>query len=72
MSATEILAELPKLSREELCSIAVEVDRALREQGAIIYDDAYGIFTEADQAALAGQAWNLMDGDHGATRHGEV
>jgi hypothetical protein len=57
MSATEILAESPKLSREELCSIAVQVDRALREQGAIIYDDAYGVFTEADQAALATQAW---------------
>jgi hypothetical protein len=67
MSATEILAELPKLSREELCSIAVEVDRALRDQGAIIYDDAYGVFTEADQTALASQAWELMDGDHGAT-----
>ena len=67
MSATEILAELPKLSREELCSIAVQVDRALREQGAIIYDDAYGVFTEADQAALAAEAWELMDGDHGAT-----
>ena len=67
MSATEILAELPKLSREELCSIAVQVDRTLREQGAIIYDDAYGVFTEADQAALAAQAWELMDGDHGAT-----
>jgi hypothetical protein len=67
VSATEILAELPKLSREELCSIAVQVDRALREQGAIIYDDAYGVFTQADQAALAAQAWELMDGDHGAT-----
>ena len=67
MSATEILAELPKLSREELCSIAVEVDRALRDQGAIIYDDAYGVFTEADQTALASQAWELMDGDHGVT-----
>jgi hypothetical protein len=66
MSATEILAELPKLSREELCSIAVEVDRALRGRGAIIYDDAYGVFTEADQTALASQAWELMDGNHGA------
>jgi hypothetical protein len=55
------------LSLEDLCSIAVEVDRALREQGAIIYDDAYGVFTEADQTALAGQAWELMDGDHGTT-----
>ena len=67
MSATEILAELPKLSREELCSIAVQVDRALRDQGAIVYNDAYGVFTEADQTALAAEAWELMDGDHGTT-----
>ncbi len=56
MSTTEILAELPKLSREELCSLAVQVDRALREQGAIVYDDVYGVFTEADQADVAAQA----------------
>lgn len=55
VSATEILAELPKLSREGLGSIAVQVDRALREQGAIIFDDTYGVFTEADQAALANE-----------------
>ena len=67
MSATEILAELPKLSREELCSIAVHVDRALRDHGAIVYNDAYGVFTEADQTALAAEAWELMDGDHGTT-----
>jgi len=67
MSATEIMAELPKLSKEELCSLAVQVDRALREQGAIIYDDSYGVFTEADQAALAADAWELMNGDHGKT-----
>jgi hypothetical protein len=65
VSATEILAELPKLSREELCSIALQVDQTLRQQGAIIYDDAYGVFTEADQTALVIQAWDLMDGDHG-------
>ena len=65
MSAAEIMAELPKLSRDELCSIAIQVDRALRDQGAIVYNDAYGVFTEADQTALAAQAWELMDGDHG-------
>jgi hypothetical protein len=62
MSSTEILAELPKLSREELCSIAIRVDRVLREQGAIVYDDSYGAFTEADQTALAAQAWESIDG----------
>jgi hypothetical protein len=67
MSSTEILAELPKLSREELYSIALRVDRMLREQGAIIHDDAYGVFTEADQTALAAQAWGSMSEDHGAS-----
>lgn len=65
MSSKEILAELPKLSQEELCSIAIRVDRVLRDQGAIVYDDAYGVFTQADQVDLAAQAWDLMGGDHG-------
>jgi hypothetical protein len=65
MSSNEILAELPKLSREELCSIAIKVDRVLRDQGAIVYDDAYGVFSEADQTALAAQAWESTTDDHG-------
>jgi len=70
VSANEILAELPKLSREDLCAIALKVDQTLREQGAIIYDDAYGIFTEADQAALAGEAWDHLDNGNGTPRKG--
>ena len=66
MSANEILAELSKLSREDLCAVALGVDRTLRDRGAIIYDDAYGIFTEADQASLALEAWNSLEGNHGA------
>ncbi len=65
MSATEILAELSKLTEDELYSLARQVDITLRERGAIVYSDAYGIFTEADQTALATEAWDLMDGDHG-------
>lgn len=70
MSTNDILAELPKLSREDLCSIAVKVDQTLREQGAIIYDDAYGVFTEADQTALAGEAWENLDDGHGTPKKG--
>jgi hypothetical protein len=70
VSANEILAELPKLSREDLCAIAMKVDQALREQGAIIYDDAYGVFTEADQTALAGDAWDHLDNGHGTPTKG--
>ena len=67
MSAAEILAELPRLSRDELFSIAAQVDRTLRDQGALIYDDSYGVFTEADQTALAAQAW---EENHGGTAAG--
>ena len=70
MSAAEILAEISKLSREDLCAIAVKVDQTLREQGAIIYSDSYGIFTEADQVALAGEAWETLDNDHAAPKKG--
>jgi hypothetical protein len=67
VSASEILAEISNLSRQELCDIAVKIDRTLREKQAIVYDDAYGVFTEADQTALAGGAWDHLDGGHGAT-----
>jgi hypothetical protein len=70
MSANEILAEISKLSREDLCAIAVKVDRTLRDQGAIVYEDAYGVFTEADQTALAGEAWELLDSDNGTAKKG--
>ena len=70
MSANEILAEISKLSREDLCAIAVKVDKALRDKGAIVYDDAYGIFTEADQTAMAGEAWKILDEGHGAPKKG--
>ena len=55
----EIQAALPQLSAEELGL----VDAALREQFrkrnvGILYDDAYGVWTEEDQAA---QAFALMD-----------
>jgi hypothetical protein len=65
VSANEIMAEISKLSREDLCAIAVQIDRTLRERGAIVYDDAYGLFTEADQASLASEAWEILDNPHG-------
>ena len=59
---SEIRAALPHLSAEELHAL----DAALREQFrarklGILYDDAYGLWTEADQASAAAQAFALMD-----------
>jgi hypothetical protein len=58
----EIQAALPHLTVEELRS----VDAALREQFrarklGILYDDAYGLWTEEDQASVAAEAFALLD-----------
>ena len=61
-TVTEIRTALPRLTTEELRS----VDAALREQFrarkiGILYDDAYGLWTEEDQASAAAEAFALMD-----------
>jgi hypothetical protein len=61
-TVAEIAETLPKLSDEELH----QVERALisiyrQRKTGIIYDDAYGVWTEEDQASAAAQAFALMD-----------
>lgn len=61
-TASEIQAALPNLTDKDLR----EVDAALRQQFrarkmGILYDDAYGIWTEEDQASAAAEAFVLMD-----------
>jgi hypothetical protein len=65
----EIQAALPRLTAEELRA----VDAALRQQFrarklGILYDDAYGLWTEDDQASAAAEAFALMDEE--GKRHG--
>lgn len=61
-TVAEIANALPKLNDAELR----QVERALigiyrQRGGGIIYDDAYGVWTEEDQLAAADQAFQLMD-----------
>ena len=61
-TVTEIQAALPTLTTEELQT----VDAALREQFrarklGILYDDAYGQWTEQDQLSVAAEVLALMD-----------
>ncbi|MBM3883350.1 MAG: hypothetical protein FJ387_27190 [Verrucomicrobia bacterium] len=61
-TVSEIQAALQDLSPEDLQA----VDAALRSQFrsrklGILYDDAYGLWTEEDQASAAAAAFALMD-----------
>ncbi len=60
----EITDALPKLNNEELRA----VERALisiyqQRRPGIIYDDAYGVWTEEDQMSVADQAFVLMEAE---------
>jgi len=62
-TVAEIAEALPKLNDEELR----QVERALigiyrQRKTGIIYDDAYSVWTEEDQASAAAQVFALMDG----------
>jgi len=61
-TVSEIQAALPQLTSAELQT----VDAALRAQFrarkiGILYDDAYGVWTEEDQASAAAEAFALME-----------
>lgn len=59
---SEIQAALPLLTVEELQAL----DVALRDQFrarklGVLYDDAYGLWSEEDQASAGAEAFALMD-----------
>ena len=63
-TVSEITNALLNLSTEEL----KQVERALisiyrQRHTGIIYDDAYGVWTEEDQASAAAQVFALMDAE---------
>lgn len=58
----EIQAALPRLSAEELGLVeAALLEQFRKRKVGILYDDAYGVWTEEDQASAAAQAFVLMD-----------
>jgi len=58
----DIEAVLPKLSTEELVRVEQAVHSQFRQRGGgIIYDDAYGVETEADLIASADAAFQAYD-----------
>jgi hypothetical protein len=61
-TVTEIQAALPKLSDQELRQIEASVRELYRSRKVgIIYDDAYGVWTEEDQISAAAEAFAVLD-----------
>lgn len=63
-TVADITNLLPKLTTEEL----QQVERALisiyrQRNTGIIFDDAYGVWTEEDQVSAAAQVFQLLDRD---------
>jgi hypothetical protein len=61
-TVTEIQAALPQLTTEELQAVDIALREQLRARKiGILYDDAYGLWTEEDQASAAAEVFALMD-----------
>ena len=60
----EITEVLPKLSDPELRDVERALHALYRQRGSgIIYDDAYGVWTEEDQAQAAAGIFQMLDGE---------
>ena len=70
-TVAEIQAALPTLGNDELHQVEETVRQLYRKRKAgIIFDDAYGLWTEADQASAAAEVFKMFDeeeADHGST-----
>ena len=61
-TVAEIEAVLPKLTTEDLVELEKAVHKQFQQRGnAIVYDDSYGVVTEADMIAEADQAFQVYD-----------
>ena len=65
-NVAEIQAALPTLGNDELRQVEQSVRQLYRARNAgIIFDDAYGVWTEADQASAAAEVFEMLDRDEG-------
>jgi hypothetical protein len=59
----EIEEVLPRLTVEELMRVESLLHKLQRQRHAgVIYDDAYGVWTDEDQASISVEAWDTLDG----------
>ncbi len=66
-TVAEIEAALPRLSTEELLRVERALHQQYRQRGnAIIYDDIYGVVTEADLITSAEEAFLAYDKEEAA------
>lgn len=70
-TVSDIQAALPQLTADELRAVDAALRQQYRERKlGILYDDAYGLWTEEDQTSAAAEAFALMDQeekDHGSS-----
>ena len=63
-TVAEIAEAIPKLTTEELREVERVLLRAYRDRKVgIVFDDAYGTFTEADLTVIHEDALRIIDGD---------
>ena len=61
-TVSEIQAALTRLTNTDLQIVEAAVREQFRARKmGILYDDAYGVWTEQDQASVAAEAFALMD-----------
>ena len=61
-TVAEITSTLPTLSTDELQQIERSLISIYRQRkSGIIYDDAYGVWTEEDQISVADQVFQMLD-----------
>lgn len=61
-TVNEIQAALPKLTTEEVQQVEASLSEQYRARKiGILYDAAYGIWTEEDQASAGAEVFALMD-----------
>jgi len=72
-TVAEIEAALPQLSSEQLLRIEQALHQQYRQRGGILlYDDAYGVVTDADLVASAEEAFLAYDreeAEHAQRQH---